>query len=75
MRKTRLIPDRRNAKNYLENEEVLRLVLSMNRNKFQEYRDLIAMLIMLDSGTRIGETLSIEEDQINLDERLLRLPP
>jgi len=32
------------------------------------------MMIMLDSGTRIGETLSIEGDQINLLERTIHLP-
>lgn len=38
----------------------------MDKSLFSEYRDLLVMMIMLDSGMRLGETLSIEMDQLNL---------
>lgn len=75
MRKVKLIPNTRVAKNYLEDDEVRRLIASMRRSVFYEYRDLIAMMVMLDCGTRLGETLAIEVAEIDLTDRIIYLPP
>lgn len=75
MRKVKLIPNNRVAKNYLEDDEVRSLMASMRRTVFYEYRDLIAMMVMLDCGTRLGETLSIEVNEIDLKDRIIYLPP
>ncbi|MBR6764444.1 MAG: tyrosine-type recombinase/integrase [Clostridia bacterium] len=74
LKKIRLLPDERRAKEYLEDEEVMRLLKSMSKSHFHEYRDYVAIMIMLDSGTRLGETLSAENEQLNLHERCLHLP-
>ena len=58
----------------LVDDEVKELLKSLDKAYFPEYRDLVVMMIMLDSGTRLGETLSIEMNQIDLMNRSLHLP-
>ena len=55
-------------------DEVKRLIKSLDKSVFAEYRDLLIILLMLDCGMRLGETLSIEMKQINLTERSILLP-
>lgn len=74
MKRVRILPDQRKPKEYLEDDEVKQLLSVMDRSIYSEYRDLIVMILMLDCGTRLGETLSIEESQIDLDERTIFLP-
>lgn len=74
MRRVKVLPDQRKPKEYLEDDEVKQLLSVMDRSVYSEYRDLLVMMIMLDCGTRLGETLSIEESQIDLDERTIFLP-
>jgi integrase/recombinase XerD len=74
MRKEREIPQERPSKEYLEDEEVMRLLKSMDRAYFSEYRDMLVMMLMLDAGTRLGETLSAELEQFNIEKRSLYLP-
>ena len=74
MQKIRLLPDERRAREYLEDEEVMRLLKCLDRSFFPEYRDYVLIMLMLDSGTRVGETLSAENGQLDLHERSLHLP-
>ncbi len=74
MRKIRLLPDERQAREYLEDEEVMRILKGLDKSFFPEYRDYVLIMLMLDSGTRIGETLSAENEQLDLHERSLHLP-
>ena len=74
MRKVKEIPQERPPKEYLEDEEVMRLLKSMDRAYYSEYRDMLVMMLMLDAGTRLGETLSAELGQLNIETRSLYLP-
>lgn len=74
MRKVREISQERPPKEYLEDEEVMRLLKSMDRAYYSEYRDLLVMMLMLDAGTRLGETLSAELGQLNIETCSLYLP-
>lgn len=74
MRKIRLLPDERQAREYLEDEEVVRLLRGLDKSFYPEYRDYVLIMLMLDSGTRVGETLSAENSQLDLYERSLHLP-
>jgi len=74
MRKVRSLPQERPAKEYLEDKEVLCLLKSMDTSYFSEYRDMAIMMLMLDAGTRLGETLSADEAQLNIEEQSLYLP-
>lgn len=74
MAKVKELPQQRKAREFLEDDEVKTLFASMDTGHFSEYRDLLVMMVMLDSGMRIGETLSIEMSQIDLLSRTIELP-
>ena len=74
MRRVRELPQERPAKEYLEDDEVMRLLKSMDTSYYSEYRDMVVMMLMLDAGTRLGETLTAEEEQLNIEEQSLYLP-
>lgn len=74
MRRIHALPQERKPKEYLEDDEVKLLLKNMDKSYFSEYRDMLIMMIMLDAGTRLGETLSIENDQLNITEQSIFLP-
>ena len=74
MKRIRLLPDERCAREYLEDDEVMRLLKGLDQGFYPEHRDYAIMMLMLDSGTRLGETLSAEVKQLDLYERSLHLP-
>ena len=74
MKRIKLLPHQRTGKEYLEDTEIRALLGVMDRERFAEYRDLLIFMILFDCGTRLGETLSIEMDQIDLMSRTITLP-
>lgn len=74
MKRIKLLPNQRNAKDYLEDTEIRALLGVMDKELYAEYRDLLIFMILFDCGTRLGETLSIEMDQIDLIARTITLP-
>lgn len=75
MRRVKLLPQQRSPKEYLEDAEVRALLSVMDKSSFPEYRDRVAVMIMLDSGTRLGETLALETGQVDVVGRAIHLPP
>ena len=74
MKKVQELPQQRPAKEYLTDDEVQRLFKVMDCARFSEYRDMLVMMLMLDAGMRLGETLSAETEQLNLETHSLYLP-
>lgn len=74
MKKVRALPQARSPRDFMTDEEVKRLIKSLDKSVFHEYRDLLIALLMLDCGMRLGETLSIEMQQVNMTERSILLP-
>ena len=74
MEKIRPLPQERPPKEYLEDDEVKLLMKSMDRSYFSEYRDMMVMLLMLDSGMRLSETLTIENGQLDIMGQCVSLP-
>lgn len=74
MRRIRALPEERKPREYLEDDEVKRLLRRLDRGYFSEYRDMLVILLILDSGMRLGETLSIEMSQLDLHDHCVLLP-
>ena len=74
MKRIKLLPAERKAKEFLEDDEVKALMRVMDKSLFSEYRDLLIMMVMLDSGTRLGETLSITNEELNVMDHTIYLP-
>ena len=68
------LPQARSPRDFMTDDEVKRLIKSLDKSVFHEYRDLLVALLMLDCGMRLGETLSIEMRQVNMMERSILLP-
>lgn len=68
MRRIRLLENERKAREYLEDEEVRRLLNSFEKARFSEYRDVVATALILDTGMRLRECLLLKGDQIDLTE-------
>ena len=54
MRRVKALPEERTPKEYLEDDEVKKLLRNVDKSYYAEYRDLLIMMIMLDSGTRLA---------------------
>jgi len=63
----------RKPKEFIEDMEIIRLLKSMDNSKFHEYRDNIIIQTLLDTGTRIGECLSIVVEDLDLTNRSIML--
>ena len=61
MRRIKLFPSQRNARDYLDDTAVKASMSGMDREKITEYRDQMIMMIILDSSMILGETLAIKE--------------
>jgi len=74
MRRIKPLPSQRNKRDFLEDMEVKALIAAMDKEINTEYRDLMVMMLILDSGMRLGETLTIETEQLDLINRSVYLP-
>lgn len=73
MKKVRQLKASRRAKEYLEDEEMRRLLSKLDRSYFSEHRDYMMTLLMLDTGMRLGECSSLLVDDLELSRRRINL--
>lgn len=59
---------------YVSDEDFKRMLKAMDDSKFSEYRDAIIIQLLLDTGMRISECLSIQPADLNLVKRCIYLP-
>lgn len=74
MQRIRQLKNNRTAKEYLTDEELQRLIRGLDLSAFCEMRDYTIIMLILDSGMRIGECLKIEMKDIDMNERMIFLP-
>ncbi len=74
MLKVRQLKNDRDAKDFLEDAEVERLLRIFDKSYFPEHRDAVIILLLLDTGMRIGECLQITMEWVNMKERVITLP-
>ena len=74
MKKVRLLANERKPKEYLEDDEVKKLMSCFDKSYFSEHRDAAIIMLLLDTGMRLGECLAIKMEALNMNERAIFLP-
>lgn len=74
MLKVRQLRNERTPQEYMEDEEVERLLRIFDKSYYPEHRDSAIILLLLDTGMRIGECLKITADDLDMNERTIYLP-
>ena len=74
LKKIKQLPNERAPKEYLEDEEIKKLLKSFDKSYFPECRDYAVITLILDSGMRLGECLLLSVDDVNLSERAIQIP-
>ncbi|BDR75783.1 tyrosine-type recombinase/integrase [Clostridium tetani] len=59
------------SKDQLTDEEFKRLVRYLDTTKYHEFRDYVIIQLIIDTGMRIGETLALTIDNVDLDRRAI----
>ncbi len=73
MRKIRQLENDRRSREYLEDYEVKKLLDGLDRSYFSECRDAMIITLILDTGMRLGECLTLKVDQIDIVECVIEL--
>ena len=73
MKKIRLLKTERSAKEYLSDEELHRLFSHLDRSYYAEHRDYTMILLMLDSGMRLGECSTLQISDLDLSRHRISL--
>ena len=66
MKKVRQLKDERQAKEYLSDEDFKKLVSCLDKSYFSEHRDFAMIMLMIDSGMRLGECSCLLLSDIDL---------
>ena len=62
------------AREYLEDEEVEKLMKSFDKGLYKEHRDSMIIMLLMDTEMRLGECLKIKLQDIDMTERTICLP-
>ena len=74
MRRITQIKTERKAKDYLDDEEIRRLLNVMDKSYYSEARDSVMIVLLLDTGMRLGECLQIKMEYVDFEEKAICLP-
>lgn len=64
----------RKPKDFITDTQFAELLRNIDTTKFHEYRDYICIQLLLDTGMRIGETLEIKVEDVDINNRAIFLP-
>lgn len=70
----KFIKTERKAKEQLTDGEYTKLIKSLDLSKFHEFRDYVLINLIFDSGMRLGETLSLNVNDIDILRRTILIP-
>ena len=68
MKKIRQLENERRTKEYMDDIEVKKLLDNLDKSYFPECRDFAVIFLILDTGMRLGECLSLTTDMVNITE-------
>ncbi|MBQ7874958.1 MAG: phage integrase family protein [Oscillospiraceae bacterium] len=72
--KIRQLRNKRKAREYLDDAEVEKLLKIFDKSYYSEHRDYMIIMLLLDTGMRIGECLKITVQDLDIEERMIFLP-
>jgi len=73
MKKVRQLKVNRKAKEYISDEDFKKLISCLDKSYFSEHRDYAMIMLMIDSGMRLGECSCLLMDDISLANRQIAL--
>lgn len=65
---------KRKAKEEITDFEFKALVQAIDTTKFSEYRDYVIVQLIMDTGMRLGETLALQCDDVDIERRAILIP-
>lgn len=68
------LKNERKAREYLEDEEVEKLMKTFDKGLYKEHRDSMIIMLLMDTGMRLGECLKIKLRDVDMTERTICLP-
>ncbi|MBR3953406.1 MAG: site-specific integrase, partial [Oscillospiraceae bacterium] len=63
--------NKRKAPEYLDDAEVEKLLKIFDKSYYSEHRDYMIIMLLLDTGMRIGECLKITVKDLDIEERTI----
>lgn len=72
--KVHQLRNERKAQEYLEDHEIEKLLKIFDRSYFPEHRDFMVIMLILDTGMRLGECLQVTMDNLDMEDRTICLP-
>ena len=73
MKKIRQLKTNRKAKEYISDEDFKKLIKHLDKSYFSEHRDYAMIMLMIDSGMRLGECSCLLVSDINLAKKQIFL--
>ena len=73
MKKVRQLKTNRKAKEYISDEDFKRLISCLDKSYYSEHRDYAMIMLMIDTGMRLGECSCLLLEDINLAKRQIAL--
>lgn len=70
----RQLKNERKSQEYLEDHEMEKLLKIFDRSYYSEHRDFMIIMLLLDTGMRLGECLKVTTDNLDMGERTICLP-
>lgn len=68
------LKDIRKAKDEITDEEFKRLIKAIDSTQFHGFRDYVICQLIMDTGMRLGETLNLNDLDIDIDKRIILIP-
>ena len=73
MKKVQQLKKNRKAKDFISDEEFKKLISHLDKSYFAEHRDLAMIMLMIDTGMRLGECSDLLVSDINLAKKTILL--
>lgn len=74
MAKIEFLKAKRKAKDDITNEDFNNIIKAIDITQFSGYRDYVIINLIFDTGMRLGETLALKYDDVDLDRKIILIP-